>query len=56
MMQYARTKLFENVPVCVNCMRIYQFLSDVYSKLDENARNVDGKNPIFMGIDTKIND
>ena len=42
--------------MCVSCMRIYQFIADVYSKLDENARNVYGKNPIFMGIDTKIND
>jgi len=47
MLQQANSnKLFENVPVCINCMRLYQFLFELYSRIEDAAemKNMDLKN------------
>lgn len=48
----------------MNCMRIYQFLNELYTKVEEGTKkegeNVKEenklKNSIFMGLDPKLND
>jgi hypothetical protein len=69
MLQQANSnKLFENVPVCINCMRLYQFLFELYSRIEDAAemKNMDlnkqepsstrYKNTMFLGLDPKLNE
>jgi hypothetical protein len=56
--------LFEKVPICAYCMRIYQFLAEFYTRFEdalENINKVDAptyrfKNTVFLGLDPKLND
>lgn len=56
--------MFEKVPVCGYCMRIYQFLNEFYARFEETLENIRKpdpptqrfKNTIFLGLDPKLND
>ena len=55
------SKLFDSVPVCLTCMRIYRFLSDVYTRIEEDVEKDEKSQKrhgttIFLGLDPKIND
>jgi len=53
-----KSKLFETVPVCLNCMRIYLILSDLYTKLEESSEDqpIMQKNIMFLGLDERLNE
>ena len=63
-LQHYGNKLLEGVTVCINCMRIYQFLNELYTKMEEIIeKELDKaqddnrlKNSIFMGLDPKLNE
>ena len=62
MLNQSSTKLFDRIPVCHNCFKIYSFMSDVYIRLEENLEKKDmemvrrQKNSIFMGLDPALNE
>ena len=61
MLHQASMKLFDSVPVCLNCMRVYNFLNELYTRLEENIERKEedsrkARNTIFVGLDPKLND
>lgn len=56
--------LFEQATVCTNCMRIYKFLSDLYSRIEEQIELDDlnedslkrSKSNVFMGLDPRLSE
>lgn len=37
-LQHHGQKLLDGVTVCMNCMRIYQFLNELYTKMEESIK------------------
>jgi hypothetical protein len=39
MLRITQMKMFENVTVCMQCMRVYKFTQDLYSRIEENMEH-----------------